>query len=179
MYLAAMTNLCHFRGHGIHSPFAYNLVRECLIPRHFVCSHASTDKPSGAGGLRSMPFGASVYDAMRTMGMTKKASRQLQNIFYYLRASDFKVLESAESVASNSKTLYFTAPQATNEDLEEIVVAVKAAGGAVVIIYPRTSLQRMKLCRRLCRSEDLLSIDNRRFLLLIFDEKLPNQHYKL
>ncbi len=56
----------HTRGHGIHSPFVYGLVRNALM--------------LGSGSGRP---GGELYDALRSCGLNRRRAAQLQNLHNY------------------------------------------------------------------------------------------------
>ncbi|MDR0511124.1 MAG: hypothetical protein LBH06_08540 [Rikenellaceae bacterium] len=163
--LAAMTHLRHFHGHGIHSPFVYNLVRNTFIKRHIV-GHDDA-----------------LYKKMRQIGLPEKASVQLQNICHYLHFSAFEIVETPETfgrqTAYDSKTLYFVPSGAPVATIGALAGSLDGVGGTLVALYPRHEPARMRFCRKLCRQKRFLSIDNRRFIIMLFDNKLPKQHYRL
>ena len=60
--MTMLSRIRHWRGHGIHSPFVYGLVRAVF---------------AGMGDRRD------VYDMMRKRGLRRKTARQLQNLATY------------------------------------------------------------------------------------------------
>ena len=162
LYLGAMTHLRHFRGHGIHSPYAYNLVRNTIYKRRIV------------GHSREL------YDAMRALKMPHRASMQIQNIMHYLRCTSFCMVGTASEIKNyDSETLYLTDPYISTDALMKVMHGVRRAEGSMVVVFPRTDGHRHSVCRRLSATEEFLTIDNRRFTLWQFSHKLPKQHYKL
>ncbi|GHV00432.1 hypothetical protein FACS1894159_06140 [Bacteroidia bacterium] len=162
LYLGAMTHLRHFRGHGIHSPYAYNLVRNTIYKRHVVGSDHS------------------LFEAMRSMKMPRRSSVQIQNIMHHLHCTSWRIVSGVGDMAGlGAETLVLTHPDIDKEGLLKVFRCVKQGGGSMIVIFPRSNSYRHAICRRLCRKGEFMSIDNRRFTLMQFSPKLPRQHYKL
>lgn len=151
----------HYRGHGIHSPFTYSLVRNVLMKRSVIGDDYS------------------VFYAMRGVGLTRKASRQLQNLYQYLGFAKFELEDNTPVTEGKEQTLYFLNASLPTEQLRQSLDAVRAVGGAAVVIYPRYTRDRGRFCSDYCSQKEFLSVDNRRFLLFLFNNKYPKQHYKL
>ena len=66
MHAASCCRLRHFRGHGVHSPFAYGLVRNIYMKR------------------RHLPAKGSVYSALRKHGGTVRQASLIQALYDYL-----------------------------------------------------------------------------------------------
>ena len=161
-YLSTATHLRHFRGHGIHSPYAYNLVRNTIYKRNIV------------GGDQVL------FEAMRTLGMPRRAAVQIQNICHYLHFKGFRIIASAAEVSSfDAGTLYLTHPNTSIEEMLRIFRGIYRIEGSMIVLFPRSNARRHRLCHRLSKLEEFLSIDNRRFTLWQFGHKLPKQRYKL
>lgn len=65
----------HFRGHGVHSPFVYGLVREAFM------FHRLRDGEH------------CLYDALRRVGIFHRRAVQLQNAFLYCGYRTFAICE--------------------------------------------------------------------------------------
>lgn len=76
----------HLRGHGIHSPFVYSLMREAIIVR----------KVLGDGGL---------YGELIERGVRKKAARQLNNLHVFCSSPGYRITEKAEPPQTDVMTI--------------------------------------------------------------------------
>ena len=75
----------HFRGHGVHSPFVYALVREVFMRRGF---------PAGDRAF---------YEALRAAGVSARRATELQNLLHHCGYATFGV-NCAEAVELNVLT---------------------------------------------------------------------------
>lgn len=161
-YIGSYKNFRHYRGHGIHSPFVYNFVRNVIMQTRVNGSDTR------------------IYDAMRNQRLTPKASAQLQNLYSYLDFKGYMIVSGVSDVENyNAQTLYIVTDGQREDKLGRIIEGVRKVNGYVVVLYPRHTLARMRFLERLRNGKEFLSIDNRRYLLLFFSDKLPRQHYKL
>lgn len=69
------SRLRHRRGHGVHSPLVYSLVREVFMKRH--------------------PDGGELYEALRGQGVRRKYAREIDGLHRYLGATGFSLEEGA------------------------------------------------------------------------------------
>ena len=161
-HLATYKNIRHYRGHGIHSPFVYNLVRNVVMEHRVI----SDDKK--------------IYDAMLEQKLPSKASAQLQNLYNYLSYKDNSIIHAGNLPDTyDPDILYFISADTREQAMETVISGVRSVKGTVVVLYPRQSRSRMRFLNTLMSDQDFLSVDNRRFLILFFSNKLPRQHYKL
>lgn len=136
---ASMLRIRHYRGHGIHSPFAYSLVRQVFMKRRI------------KGNDRQ------IYNQLRGARVGRYWAMQLQNLHNHCR---------------NHKIEFITASQPLND--------IPANEGTIVcILSPRYNRSRYRRCKELIDRHNGMSIDNRGYILLINDQKLPKQHFKL
>lgn len=146
----------HFRGHGVHSPFVYAIVRQVFMKNHLL-----TDERV-------------LYDALMARGFVRRRAVQLQNLYLHCAYNSFSI----DSLANPCQLCVLT-PQVS---LEETVALTKRAarrGTTVVLMSPYEGGERAELCRRLIEEHPCTSVDNRGYLLLFSKASLPKQHYRL
>lgn len=158
----AMTRIRHFRGHGVHSPFVYSLIRNILMKRRMV--FATHD----------------LYDELRRRGVGRHWAVQLQNIFTelhydrfrFVSAHDVRPVEEGEMCLIDDNTPC----EALSSAVEEVPHQIRAIA---CILSPTSSKGRLRAAHEAVRSHNGTSIDNRSYILLFYDERLPKQHFKL
>ena len=104
MHAASCCRLRHFRGHGVHSPFAYGLVRNIYMKR------------------RHLPAKGSVYSALREHGGTVRQASLIQALYDYLACRQCcidaePVAESPAREDGGSMEVFTTATTVGNETL--------------------------------------------------------------
>ncbi len=160
LYSRTFTRIRHYRGHGIHSPFVYSLIREAFMKRA-IC-----------GSDRSL------YDALRNCGVGNHSATQLQNLHSYCGYDGFVLLDE-NTTALPPQRFCVIPPHVEMEKMNELFAALPADNGALAILSPRQSRKRMRMCMDLVKRCKCLTIDNRGYILFFFDRKLPRQHFKL
>lgn len=160
LYIGAMAHVRHWRGHGVHSPFVYSLVRKVFMKRGFLAADRT------------------LYEELRRAKTGRRAARQLQNLYNYCKYTSFTVSDIKHS--GNEKTdLHLLMPSLQPEKTLQAIEQHTAQGAAIAIMQPRQSRQRIRMCRRIVNEKRFLSIDNRRYILLFANPALPRQHFKL
>lgn len=159
--LSGMTRLAdrlvrarHFRGHGVHSPFVYALVRETFMKRRLRTSERD------------------LYDALVRAGVAERRAVQLQNLFSHCGYRTFG-LNCAEGVDMNVLTRDFPADR-----LADMLRLACERGTTLCVMNPYDDALRAERCRRLVGAHASTSVDNRGYLLL-FNNHLPKQHFRL
>lgn len=148
-----LTRARHFRGHGVHSPFVYALVREVFM-RHEL-----------------LPGDRSLYEALRSKGIAEQRAVQLQNLAIHAGLATFG-LNRAEGA------LTVALPGLPHDELLKLAEDAKISGATLVVMLPCARSERQALCRQLVAMHDSTSVDNRAYLLL-FNNRLPKQHFVL
>lgn len=163
LYTASAMRIKHYRGHGIHSPFVYSMIRLALMKRRLTAADHS------------------LYDELRQVRCSRRVARQLQNIFNYCKYRDYRVICSlgrAEGKVFDGDfvvVMHTVPPEATRQ----IIRTTLCANTAVAVVYPRNNRARYRVCKQEVDTERYLSIDNRRFMLFFSDERWQIQHFKL
>lgn len=159
LYVGAMAHVRHWRGHGVHSPFVYSIIRNVFMKHHFVwCERA-------------------LYNQLRQYKIGKHAALQLQNLHSYCKYNSFALLDNKQQ--STTAQFRLLMPSLGAEATLAQIEGAPQGGYIVAIMLPRHNRARVKMCRSVCGAANCLSIDNRRYILLFHDPKLPRQHFKL
>lgn len=149
-----VTRARYFRGHGVHSPFVYGLVRQVFMSRRF-----RTDERT-------------LYDMLRRLGLSHRRARQLQNLADYCGYRSFGTDRAAEcDLAIVTRTCDSAA-------IPLLAAEAAASGTTLAILCPYDSRERQRQCAAAVAAHRSTSVDNRGYLLL-FNNHLPKQHFKL
>lgn len=148
----------YFRGHGVHSPFVYNIVRQV-----FMCRHLKDESHD-------------LYDALLRLGTSRKRSIQLQNLLSHCGYTNWGIDVAANAVASLDMAIISTATSPT--EFATMAEAATKAGTTLCILSPAYDRERHTACLRLVENHRCTSVDNRAYLLL-FNNHLPKQTFRL
>ena len=141
----------HFRGHGIHSPFAYRLVREVFMKRRHL--HA-------AGPL---------CDALRQAHVGKHTARMAQAVYDYDACEGFSLDRAAREGGGSGMYCCVSGP----------IPPVTEGYRVVALFRPRASRERYRQCLEAVARHGGLSLDCRSILFLFTDRGLSKEHIKL
>ena len=149
-----LSRVRYVRGHGVHSPFVYALVRQVFMRREL------------------LPGDRTLYEALLAAGTPVRRAVQLQNLAIHCGYDGFGMnrAEGALCVATRALPL--------SETLA-LVAGACAAGRTVVVMEPYEGSLRLDMCRRIVAAHRSTSVDNRAYLLLFNSPSLPRQHYRL
>lgn len=150
----------YWRGHGVHSPFVYNMVRKVFMARTVVGADTS------------------IADMLvKAKATSKHTAVQIQNLCDYCGYSSAKIFESNEEI--NCDLIIFdkaTGEQTITEGLKKLnPIEHKAA----IILAPHSSKARHKICSTIIEQHSGISIDKFSMLILLFDDTYQKQHYKI
>lgn len=161
LYTGSMLRIRHFRGHGIHSPFAYSIVRGLMHSRI-------------VGKDRAL------FTLLREHRCDKHSARQLQNFYTQRSYKSFSIINDEYSCDGYTDVdLIVIMNSVSTDDTYRIIYNSLISSTPVAAIYPRSSRIRYKICMKIINEQKCLSIDNRRFILFFGDNKYPHQHHKL
>ena len=148
----------YFRGHGVHSPFVYSIVRQVFMRSTFI-----TDDPRCTEEL---------YGRFSECGIPRKRVLQLVNLAVHCGYKDISV---GEALAGD----LIVVPQSIGtSEFPKYVNAACECGATLAIIAPYLNRERDLACREIVAAHKGTSIDNRGYLL-IFNNHLPKQHFRL
>lgn len=160
LHMPLLVHVRHYRGHGVHSPFVYDLIRNVLMQRNLTRS-----------GL--------LYDVLRGHRVPKRRAVQIQHLYKYCNYVGFHIVEHEKQFPIDGHTLYIALPDVEVKKLLPLAQQLEGNASALCILSPRSSRNRLRGCEILVRHHRSTSLDNRGFQLLFFDARLPKQHYKL
>lgn len=144
----------HFRGHGIHSPYVYDIVRKVFMQRELVA-------PS-----------RDLYDALEARGVAIRRCTQLQNLVAHCKYSSWAIDSEA------SCDLIVCSLATTFDHLERYAEYARERGATLCILAPYNNADRLRVCRAIVAGHRSTSIDNRAYLL-VFNNHLPRQRFIL
>jgi len=145
----------YFRGHGVHSPFVYAIVRQVFMKRR----------------LRSDEH--ALYDRLRAIGIAQRRAVQLQNLAVWCGYTVWAVDELPDPCH-----LCVLTPTVGEDTTCEIVRRAARQGTTLAVMTPYDGCERASLCHRLIAEHGCTTIDNCAYLL-IFNNYLPKQHFRL
>ena len=144
----------YFRGHGVHSPYIYNIVRQVFMRRTPIDDRHD------------------IYDALIERGIARRRAIELQNLATHCNYPTFAI-DNVEPMAMIVATLATPA-----EELAHYAERAREAGATLVIMHPYHTAERWGVCRKLIESHPSTTVDNRAYLL-IFNNHLPKQRFTL
>lgn len=142
----------HYRGHGIHSPFVYTLVRRVFVDSAWV------------GEDRRL------YDFLRANGVKMRPAFQLQNLCNLCGFEGFSTEDEEGNV------LHIVMP---GEGPERIYKLSRNPNLTFVVLYPYKNRERVDVCQSIASQGRRLTIDARHWFLIYNSEQLPKQHFRL
>lgn len=143
----------YFRGHGVHSPFVYGIVRRVFM--------RSTLLP----GPREL------YRALRGAGVSERRAVQLQNLAIHCDYRTFGLN------CADAEFCVLTRELPRRETLALLRHAA-GAGHTVAVMSPYDGSERQALCRQIVSAHCSTTVDNRGYLL-VFNNHLPKQHFRI
>ena len=148
----------YFRGHGVHSPFVYNVVRQVFMCRELKCDNHD------------------LYDALIQQNIPQKRCIQLQNLISHCNYSSWSIDCPTADVANYDmvRATINTTP-ATLQAMTDVAIH---NGTTLCIIAPAYDRERHAVCKALVDRHTCTSVDNRGYLLL-FNNHLPKQKFRL
>lgn len=157
-YGRTLGHVRHYRGHGVHSPFVYRIVREVVMRKREI-----------AGEDRAL------FDILRSMGVSRKRSAQLQN-FYALCGCSCYVVDDEWFASKEDGVMWVLSKRAEPAVVAEVVRHAESHKVVVCIVYPRSTSKRYKATRKAISEHRGLSIDSIGFVALMCNDNRQKQH---
>ena len=148
----------HYRGHGVHSPFVYRVVREVVMRKREI-----------TGDDREL------FDTLRIMGVSRKRSAQLQNL-YALCGCGRYVVDDEWFECKEDGAMWIVSKRVDPAMLTEVVRHAESHQVVICIVYPRSNSKRYKATRKAIGEHHGLSIDSIGFVVLMCNDNRCKQH---
>lgn len=148
----------HFRGHGVHSPFVYSIVRSVFMRSKFITDDSY--------------YTTVVYEALLEQQIPRKRALQLANLCAHCGYSEISYNRPCAA------DMIVVPPSIGTAEFPKYVSAARECGATLAIIAPYRNRERDLACREIAGRHNGTSIDNRGYLL-IFNNDLPKQHFRL
>lgn len=148
----------YFRGHGVHSPYVYALVRQVFMRSSFI------------GEERTL------YNDLLERGVAERRAVQLQNVMEHCRYASYRIDCPLQQIAECDMVIATVATAAMT--LAEMADKAREAGVTLCILSPALDRERDMACRKIVEAHPSTSVDNRGYLLL-FNNHLPKQKFRL
>lgn len=145
----------YFRGHGVHSPYIYAIVRQVFMVREL----KSADR--------------NLYDALIAIESPKRRAIELQNLMTHCGYTHFAI----DRLEPETQMVILTSELDRDKTIHMIEQAAERKITAVMA-RPYSCRERMALCRSIIERHSSTTVDNRGYLL-IFNNHLPKQHFRL
>ncbi len=145
----------YFRGHGVHSPYVYSIVRQV-----FMKSKLINDKQS------------ELFNELIKIDVPKRRAVELQNLMLHCGYESYAI-----DSESNCNLLILTESTSDNKT-KELVNKAAQNSTTVVIMRPYSVRERTELCNLIIEAHTSTTVDNHGYLL-IFNNHLPKQHFVL
>ena len=147
-----------FRGHGVHSPFVYNIVRQVFMRSDFISSDTF--------------YTQRLYDTLTEWGVPRHRAVQLVNLCAHCDYHDI-------SCGTAHSGDFIVVPQSVDPtEFAEYVRVARECGATLAIMEPYLDRRRERACREIVAAHTCTTVDNRGYLL-VFNNHLPKQHFKL
>ncbi len=151
----------YFRGHGVHSPFVYAVVRQVFMRSRLF--------PEGATDL---------YYELLARGISQRRAVQLQNLMTHCGYASFSIDADCAAAHIVRCDMMIATKAVAAEHLKAMAARAAEMQSTLCIMSPAADRRRDETCRDIVAEHGCTSIDNRGYLLL-FNNYLPKQKFRL
>ena len=143
----------YFRGHGVHSPFVYDIVRSVFMRDDL------------------LPGRRDLYEALLTAGVSRRRAVQVQNLMIHCGYTTFGLNRADAEFCIATRGL-------SRAETLALVGDAAAAGNTVAVMSPYDGRERRAMCLQIVAAHRSTTVDNRGYLL-VFNNNLPKQHFRI
>ena len=145
-----------FRGHGVHSPFVYNIVRQVFM-RNTLLDEDTT-----------------IFAMLQSQSVAKRPAMHLQNLYTHCSYRTF-----ALNALTTPCDLCIVTEQSDEQTTLDLARRAAMQGTTFALMEPYNGRERAALCHRLVEEHPCTSVDKGSYLLLFTHPNLPKQAYRL
>ena len=144
----------YFRGHGVHSPFVYDIVRKVFMQ----------------GKLQNTD--SALYSTLLSKGVAKRRSVQIANLAEHCGYDSWCIdtMEQKQMIILTLDTNY--------TELARYAEYAREKGATLCIVNPYNTRERLNVCLDIIDAHPSTTVDNRAYLL-VFNNHLPKQRFRL
>lgn len=144
----------YFRGHGVHSPFVYDIVRKVFMQSQLLNANNA------------------LYSALLAKGVAKRRSVQLANLAEHCGYDNWCIdtMDEKQMIILTLNTPY--------TELVRYAEYARAKGATLCIVNPYNNRERWEVCLGIINAHPSTTVDNRAYLL-VFNNHLPKQRFRL
>lgn len=151
----------HWRGHGVHSPFMYGIVRNVFMNNRITGSDRS------------------LYQALIKRGVGQKTGILLQNLYTHCQMDQYVLIGNSTYEIPNGRVFCVLLPQTPLDIIATVAPQTLNRPCCLVMLSPYRTTQKWKLAQQLCDEHPCVSVDRRVMMLYFVDPKLQPQHYRI
>lgn len=148
----------YWRGHGVHSPYVYSIVRQV-----FMCRKLQGERRD-------------LYDRLIALGIAERRAIELQNLLEHCHYSTFGI--DCEVEQMEEKDMIIATLDCDVQRLRQMAARATELKTTLCILSPAYDRERDEACKAIVDSHRCTSVDNRAYLLL-FNNHLPRQTFRL
>ncbi len=146
-----LSRLKHFRGHGVHSPFVYSIVRSVLM---------NPKRETKRGVL---------VDSLLSVGASRRTAIEVTALAKHCNLRNFSIDSEC------GKDLIICSATCSPQEVENLAYAAADSGTPIVILAP---YRKRELSNKLLKANFGTSLDRLNYLIFL-NNHLPKQHFKL
>ncbi len=147
-----LSRLQHFRGHGVHSPFIYSIIRNVYMSRRL-----------SSGATR-------IFEMLHPLKIRNSVAVEIANLAAHCNYNRLSI-----DCLEEGSDMIVTSPNCSEATIEELTRKAAQRGIAIVILSP---YKQSKLSNSLLKWHSCASIDRLNYMILL-NNHLPKQHFKL